>query len=66
MSEYIKIPVYYNSEYFDSLEYLKVMTADDREQLIDDAMDVLDGMEVNSIHVGANKFNHLAVFAESD
>ncbi|MDG7038788.1 MAG: hypothetical protein JRN37_06510 [Nitrososphaerota archaeon] len=61
-----KISVYYNNEYYDSLEYSCNMTADDREQLIDDAMDVLEGMEITSIHVGTNRFKHLAVFAESE
>jgi hypothetical protein len=60
--EIYKVPIYYNGEYFDSLEYTEPVSTADSYRLQSDAIEKLEGEAFDEIHVGVNKFGHLAVF----
>ncbi|MDG7035292.1 MAG: hypothetical protein JRM78_03635 [Nitrososphaerota archaeon] len=59
--EIYKVPIYYNGEYVDSLEYTEPVSTVDSYRLQSDAIDILGGEQFDEIHVGTY-YGHLAVF----
>ena len=59
MSKRYEIPVYFNGEYFSNLVYRKSAT---RDQLIEDARKMMEGINIVNIYVSLDEFRHLAVF----
>jgi hypothetical protein len=66
MNGQYKVPLYFDNEYFDSIEYSEPITADDWQQIQRDAMEVIDGESYSDIHVGVDMFSHIAIFVRSE
>ncbi|MDG7045856.1 MAG: hypothetical protein JRN32_03450 [Nitrososphaerota archaeon] len=65
MSQY-KVPIYFDNEYYDSIEYKEAISADDRTQIIEDAIEMMEGEMYKEIDIGADKSGNIAVFAKSE
>lgn len=62
-----KVPIYWDGEYYDSLEYREPVNFNDNAQLLNDALESLEEEKdmIKDIDVGADKFGNIAVFVKS-
>ena len=63
-----KVPIYWDGEYYDSLEYREPITFNDNAQLLDDTLESLEEEKdmIKDIHVGADRLGNIAVFVKSN
>lgn len=62
MSKRYEIPVYFNGGYYSSLVYKEPIYANAKTRLMEDARKMMEGINIVEIYVGADEFQHLAVF----